>query len=582
MEFVTREGFEMVDRVGQQLGNYRLMRLIGQGGFASVYLGEHIYLQTQAAIKVLQMQLASNALESFLTEARTVARLRHPFIVGILEFGVEDNTPFLVMEYAPNGSLRQRHPKGTRLSPTDIVPYVKQITSALQYAHDEKLIHRDIKPENLLLGADNEVLLADFGIALIAQTHYQKTLEVAGTLAYMAPEQLRGKPRQASDQYALGIVVYEWLSGSCPFHGSFAEVASQHIYVPPPSLRSKVSAIPPSAEEVVMTALAKDPQQRFASVQAFANALEQACKSGPSSLVVQPSNPPTLSPLPNVQKKGATQPSPERNPPQLPKTVPQQLPPLPAQQKPQQRRGLSAKIMTLLIILALLVIGGSGLIYYTTVVQPTKLHAQATATVQANVSSTTRLYDMATNGSPDLNDPLKRNSASGWVEFPWTQGDCAFRGAYHSAILQKDIAPCLAQRTSYSDFAYQVQLTIITGDEGGLIFRSNAIDPNHFPFSTNYYLFGIGHDGRYSLSYQGDKSKVQLISGSSSTITTGLNQPNLLTVVAHGSNISLYVNRQYLAGVSDSNRSSGAIGVFAQDNSNPTDVAFSNAYVWTL
>src|SRR5437762_4455124 len=210
----------MADRVGQQMGNYQLIRLLGEGGFAEVYLGEHIHLGTQAAIKVLHTQITNDDIDKFRTEARTVARLIHPNIVRVLEFGVEGKTPFLVMDYASNGTLRQRHPRGTHLPLASIVNYVKQLADALQYAHDEKLIHRDIKPENMLLGRRNEVLLSDFGIAVIAQsTRMQSTQEVVGTAYYMAPEQLQGKPRLASDQYALGVVVYEWLSGSRPFHG---------------------------------------------------------------------------------------------------------------------------------------------------------------------------------------------------------------------------------------------------------------------------------------------------------------------------------------------------------------------------
>src|SRR6266576_2183411 len=203
----------MIDRVGQQLGNYRLSRLIGHGGFAEVYLGEHIHLNTQAAIKVLQIRLTGSHLEQFRNEARTIASLVHPNIVRVLDFGVEDDIPYLVMDYAPNGTLRQLHPRGTALALQNIVPYVKQVALALQYAHDRKLIHRDIKPENMLLGANGEVLLSDFGLVLLAQsTGSQTAKEMAGTLPYMAPEQINGKPRSASDQYALGIVLYEWLS----------------------------------------------------------------------------------------------------------------------------------------------------------------------------------------------------------------------------------------------------------------------------------------------------------------------------------------------------------------------------------
>lgn len=279
----------MTAYLGQQLGNYRLISLIGQGGFADVYLGEHIYLNTLAAIKVLQMRLAGNSLEQFRNEARAIASLNHQHIVRVLDFGVENNIPYLVMEHACNGTLRQRHPKGIPLSPLSIVPYIQQAASALQYAHDRRLIHRDIKPENMLLGPNNQVLLSDFGLVLIAQsTGSRSTKELGGTVPYMAPEQLQGRPRPASDQYALGIVVYEWLSGDRPFHGTFTEIASQHMLVPPPPLRSSIPEISPEIEQVVMMALAKDPQHRFTSIQTFATAFTRAC------LVLQ-QDPPSLS-----------------------------------------------------------------------------------------------------------------------------------------------------------------------------------------------------------------------------------------------------------------------------------------------
>src|SRR5436853_3450870 len=241
----------MADRTGQQLGNYRLTRLLGRGGFAEVYLGEHRRLKTQAAIKVLHTQLADSDVESFLKEAQFIANLEHPHIVRILDFDVEESTPFLVMSYAPNGTLRQLHPKDTVLPLPAVVSYIKQIADALQYAHDEKLIHRDIKPENMLLGRRNEILLSDFGIAIVAQSsRYQGTQDMAGTIAYMAPEQIQAHPRPASDQYSLAIVVYEWLTGERPFHGSFTEIAIKHSVVPPPHLREKVGLNPSERTEI--------------------------------------------------------------------------------------------------------------------------------------------------------------------------------------------------------------------------------------------------------------------------------------------------------------------------------------------
>ena len=294
-----REDSSLENRVGQQLGNYNLMRLLGAGGFAEVYLGEHIHLQTQSAIKLLHTQLAQEDMEYFRNEARTLARLVHPNIVRVFDFGIENRTPYLVMDYAPNGTLRQRHPRGTIVPLPTIVSYVKQIADALQYAHDEKFIHRDIKPENMLIGRRNEILLSDFGIAIVAQSsRLQSTQEVIGTVSYMAPEQIQAHPRPASDQYSLGIIVYEWLSGSVPFSGSFTEVAVKHTVAPVPPLRERVPTISPDIEMVVMTALQKDPHSRFGTVSAFANAFEQASQPNQASQsqAIVPTTMPTAEP----------------------------------------------------------------------------------------------------------------------------------------------------------------------------------------------------------------------------------------------------------------------------------------------
>ena len=267
----------MADRVGQQLGNYRLLRVLGQGAFASVYLGEHQHLERSAAIKVLHARIEPTRYESFRREARTIAQLDHPHIIGVYDFGIQDQTPYLVMEYTQGGTLRERYPKGNRLSHLQIVTYVKQIAAALNYAHQQHVIHRDIKPENILLNIRQEVVLSDFGIAVMLPALDSLSMQgPAGTPPYMAPEQMQGKPCAASDQYALGVMVYEWLCGELPFHGSLFEVFNQHLHKPPPSLCARVSSLPPAVENIVLCTLAKEPQQRFVSVADFASALEEA------------------------------------------------------------------------------------------------------------------------------------------------------------------------------------------------------------------------------------------------------------------------------------------------------------------
>src|SRR6266480_5164283 len=183
----------MMERVEQQLGNYRLKQLLGKGAFADVYFGEHLYLNTPAAVKVLHSRLDSLTLDDFLTEARHISHLVHPHIIRVFDFGLESGVPFLVMDYAPNGNLRQKHHAGSTLPLPTIVTYVLALASALEYTHDQHLIHRDLKPENVLLGSKHEVLLSDFGLSLFTRDREAFQIkERFGTLSYMAPELILG------------------------------------------------------------------------------------------------------------------------------------------------------------------------------------------------------------------------------------------------------------------------------------------------------------------------------------------------------------------------------------------------------
>jgi serine/threonine protein kinase len=347
--FEKRECAVMKDLIGKQLGNYRLISLLGRGGFAEVYLGQHIRLRTQAAIKVLHTHLSPEEIDKFQHEAETIANLIHPHIVRVFDFDVFDGFPFLVMDYCPDGTLRKRHAKGERFPLSTVVSYVQQVADALQYAHDQKIIHRDIKPENMLIGQRNDILLSDFGIAATAHsTLSMSTQEPVGTIPYMAPEQIQAQARLASDQYALGIVVYEWLCGARPFEGSYTEIFAKHLMTPPPPLCEKVPTLPPEVEQVVLTALTKDPHQRFASVQAFATALEQASQTKPLTPVptqpdTVPSQPISL-PVPTTLAPPAT---PIQTPLKVDTPVVQSLPqivaptviPLDAQTRPLPQAG---------------------------------------------------------------------------------------------------------------------------------------------------------------------------------------------------------------------------------------------------
>ncbi|HLG64988.1 MAG TPA: serine/threonine-protein kinase [Ktedonosporobacter sp.] len=702
----------MAERIGQQFGNYRLVQLLGKGGFADTYLGEHIHLKTFAAIKVLQTLLGQPETEAFHNEAHIIARLNHPHIIHILEFEMENHTPYIIMEYAPNGTLRQRCPRGSRLSPTTVLTYVKQIAAALQYAHQQKLVHRDVKPENMLLGRDGKVLLSDFGVAVIAQTQAQNLENIAGTVTYMAPEQIQGKPCPASDQYALGITAYEWLCGSAPFGGTYSEIALQHECVSPPSLKEQISAIPAAVEDVIFTSLAKDPRQRFASVEDFAAALEEACQDLPRSkypttivgtdpqlyvpteiapfpqlqaapIAVEvippldqqiPSQPSlnadaeslpifcdhkisdeallmseqhphflrSLSHLSNQQSSAdplpvpgqvvlsTSLPSSPHNPYALilsPGSINRQVPvdqqfippgihPSSATTRkasPPYRMHTSIEAKLLLILLTVLIIAGSGFLYFSISYQTNLLHVQATAIAGVSIISTIQVratgpgqvaataqphinaaiatrtalqntYAQATGGLPTINDPLSDPDDFGWSNAQRIgtsgryTGSCQFtNNAYRDEALAGYLINCMAAETYFSNLAYQVDMTIISGNSGGLVIRANASGSGYyFCISVNgaYFLEKIASNG------YGNVSQTLLASGSSPVIKKGYNTTNQLAVVAQGQNLYLYTNKQYIDSVSDAGYSSGQIGVYARGSYYKTAIIFRNARVW--
>ena len=396
----------MTDYRGQLFGNYRLTRFLGEGGFATVYLGEHIHLHTHSAIKILTTKIVNEDVEQFRHEAYLLAHLNHSNIVRVFDFGLDERErlPFLVMQYASHGTLRQRHPKGSIVPLEAVLSYVQQVAAALHYAHSNRIIHRDVKPENMLIGDQNEILLSDFGIALLAQTA-QKTQELIGTVSYMSPEQIQGKPQAASDQYSLGIVVYEWLSGTYPFRGSFLEVCTQHMMAPLPPLRQKVPTISPEVEQVVARALAKDPKERFSSIQAFATALTEAAQGrtqgnayvsfttqaasrtgGNASVAFTPSA--TTEQVQSREQKVRYTPQEQIYTPQNTPRPRQELPP-----PKKGRRGLLTGIIAAVLVL---ILGSGGTFAALTISNHAQMLASATATATTRLVTTTAANHQAT------------------------------------------------------------------------------------------------------------------------------------------------------------------------------------------
>jgi eukaryotic-like serine/threonine-protein kinase len=280
---------------------YELRELVGTGGMSSVYKAHDRLLERTVALKVLHERFMSDDehVERFKHEARAVAQLSHPNIVTVIDRGERDGRQFIVFEYVDGENLKALVVREAPLAERDAVRLVLQIARALAFAHQHGLVHRDVKPQNVLLPEDGEVKVTDFGIArsLDVEGGITQTGTVMGTSDYIAPEQARGaKATAQTDVYALGIVLYELLTGEVPFTGdNFVAVAMQHINEPVPSVRERRPDVSPRLDAAVRRALAKNPRDRFPSMEAFAAELQASLAephngAGPSdeTIVVAP------------------------------------------------------------------------------------------------------------------------------------------------------------------------------------------------------------------------------------------------------------------------------------------------------
>ncbi len=272
----------MSNLIGQSLGRYHILEQIGEGGMATVYKAFDTRLERDVAIKIIRRgafppDQLERILKRFEREAKSLAKLSHPNIVGVIDYGEYEDAPYLVMEYLPGGTLKQR--LGKPIPWQDAVRVLIPIAQALEYAHEHNLIHRDIKPSNILLTEKGQPMLTDFGIAKILETDETATLTGTGvgvgTPEYMAPEQWTGQSTQQSDVYSLGVVFYEMITSRKPYMADTpAALLLKQANDPLPRPRAFLSDLPDEVEKVLLKVLAKKPEDRYLDMGALTIAFE--------------------------------------------------------------------------------------------------------------------------------------------------------------------------------------------------------------------------------------------------------------------------------------------------------------------
>jgi serine/threonine protein kinase len=289
---------QMIEPVGPArgdiIGQYRVLEFLGEGGMGTVFEVEHIALARRYALKVLRTKVIerdAGAAQKFLREARTAARVRHPNIVDVVDFGhLLDGRPYFVMELLEGHSLADLVASGA-LAPAEVMVIARQLANALAAAHDRGVVHADVTPSNVLVVAAVEdagspagqqelhVKLVDFGLAELAGEGLRDENPefVLGTPAYISPEQLRGlAPTDRSDQYGLGAVLFEMLTGHPPFHhDDLRSLCMMHLTAPIPQVESPHGPLPPKLADIVTTCLQKTPQARFPGMRALLVALDE-------------------------------------------------------------------------------------------------------------------------------------------------------------------------------------------------------------------------------------------------------------------------------------------------------------------
>lgn len=553
---------------GQMLGSYRIIGQVGQGGMATVYKAYQPSMDRNVAIKVLPRQLAESAqfAARFQQEARIIARLEHPHILPVFDFGESDGVTFFVMRYLEAGTLKTKMEAGP-LSLNEIDRLFTQLAEALEYAHGHGIVHRDLKPANALVDAQGNLFLTDFGIAKLlesASPRLTQTDAIMGTPAYISPEQAKAESvDRRSDIYSLGIILYEMVTGSVPFVADTPlAVILKHISdpLPPPSVMKK--EISAAIERVILKALAKEPGDRYATAAEFLSAWKRALDEAETA---------------------ARAPEPTHLPASRAGTV---APPTTA--APQPARNRTGWVVGCLVIACLVFsVAGIGIVFF---------NWQAPAFLS---SPTITPFPTFTSAPPVPSETLApSNIVETLLSDDFSQNDYVWGTLTEPDNSVEYDGEALRMRMSVDNWfvwstpnneRYEnihIEVTVVNNDRApntafGILCHQQAAD-------ESYYYMGFTPSGEYAIGKsETGETDIFLTNDDQWAVSNVVpqNAPSYRVGADCGNGLlTLYVNGQVIDSVSDSSYTSGGVGLFVWSGFEATsaDVTFDDFIVTTL